>query len=412
MESEMQTGEEWRAQAAPGTRGSERPSILRWARTAAFTVLLGAGAMVAPSGAVAAADLTAPATTLTGVANGAVLPYGSVAHITLVGADAGSGMASVHHIVDSVVEPVVTSAVRNGPRAANLFGAPSLAVPGNHPGGTAASITSGDASCIAAGCHLGWALPATGTVVPHTGFTSACPVCHTVVDAATIVEPSDHATHDPSWPCTLCHGTSIVGPVMPTSDNPGDVAPTGTVSGHFLGSQPDRDGKCLECHVSYAIAGAPPVSTASTCTTSFDVSGSGTHSISYWSVDKAGNTEATHTVTFSITPAPGGKTSTALSIVANPSSVKLPAPFVLSGVLSGPTGAGWTVNVWVRKPNRATYSYSSARLTSALGGAGSAWWYRYTPTMKGTYTFYVSFAGDATYGAASTLVTPFKVVVK
>ena len=412
MESEMQVGGARRVQAAPSRWGSERRRIRNWAHAAGFAVVLGAGAMVAPAGVLAAADLTAPVTTLSGVASGAVLPYGSVAHITLVGADAGSGMAGVHCIVDSVVEPVVTSTRNNGPRAAGLFGAPSLAVPGNHVGGTAASITSGDASCIAAGCHPGWALPATGTVVPHAGFTSACPVCHTVVDAPTMVEPSDHATHDLSWPCTLCHGTSIVGPVMPTSDNTGDVAPTGTVSGHFLGSQPDRDGKCLECHVSYTIAGAPPVSTASTITTSFDVSGSGTHVISYWSVAKAGNTEVTHTVTFSIAPAPGGRTSTALSMVANPGGVKLPAPFVLSGVLSGPTGGGWTVKVWVRKPNRATYSYSSVRLTSALGTAASTWWYRYTPTMKGTYTFYVTFAGDATHEAASTLVSPIKVVVK
>ena len=39
-------------------------------------------------------------------------------------------------------------------------------------------------------------------------------------------------------------------------------------------------------------------------------------------------------------------------------------------------------------------------------------WYRYTPKLRGTYTFYVTFAGNSTYLGASTLTKPIKVTVK
>lgn len=51
----------------------------------------------------------------------------------------------------------------------------------------------------------------------------------------------------------------------------------------------------------------------------------------------------------------------------------------------------------VRRPGSARWSYSSARLCySAAAGGGANWWYRYTPLVRGTYTFRARYDGDAT----------------
>jgi hypothetical protein len=337
-------------------------------------------------------DTIAPVSTLSGVANGDSLAYGSTAHITVVGADAGSGMAALHVTVDGVARPNVTAGVR----AATLFGAPNLGVPITHPGGNAASITSGNKSCLT--CHPTLALPTAGTI-DHTGITTGCVACHTVVDATPIVEPADHANHDPSWACNLCHGTSLVAAVMP-ADNGGN---------HFLGSEPDHDGVCADCHTFTISGSGSGGSTASTFTASFDVSGSGSHSIVYWSVDKAGNTETQHTVNFTIaqqTVNPGSIT-TNLTIGASPTSVSLPKPFVVSGLLDGAIDNNLRVQVMVQKPGRSYYSYSSLRGTYNASATGSSWWYRYTPTLRGVYHFKATFTpvfGSTYKNSASTVV--------
>jgi FtsP/CotA-like multicopper oxidase with cupredoxin domain len=73
----------------------------------------------------------------------------------------------------------------------------------------------------------------------------------------------------------------------------------------------------------------------------------------------------------------------ALTIGATPTSVRLPAPFVLQGVLT-PGAPGGIVAVYVKKPGRVTWSYSSNRVLSAT----SVWWYRYHPLARGTYQFF------------------------
>jgi hypothetical protein len=51
--------------------------------------------------------------------------------------------------------------------------------------------------------------------------------------------------------------------------------------------------------------------------------------------------------------------------------------------------------VYVRKPGSPRWSYSSARLAYGETDATAKWWYRYTPKLRGTYSFYVKFAGGA-----------------
>lgn len=66
-----------------------------------------------------------------------------------------------------------------------------------------------------------------------------------------------------------------------------------------------------------------------------------------------------------------------------------PKPFVLSGILNGGQLHDWVV-VEVKRPGSARWSYSSARLVYRADGA---WWYRYTPKLRGTYAFRARFGG-------------------
>ena len=97
------------------------------------------------------------------------------------------------------------------------------------------------------------------------------------------------------------------------------------------------------------------------------------------------------------TPTPTGT----ITISRSASSVYLPRPFVLSGILGGGI-VGDPVAVYVKKPGSARWSYSSLRL---VYDASSAWWYRYTPKLRGTYQFQARFAGDAVKPAAVSALT-------
>ena len=89
----------------------------------------------------------------------------------------------------------------------------------------------------------------------------------------------------------------------------------------------------------------------------------------------------------------------AISISSSPASVRMPTPFVLSGTLSIPS-TGSACAVYVKKPGSYRWSYSSNRLSYDATASSSSWWYRYTPKLKGTYSFYVSHAAEATHSAS------------
>jgi hypothetical protein len=107
--------------------------------------------------------------------------------------------------------------------------------------------------------------------------------------------------------------------------------------------------------------------------------------------------------TASVTPAPL-TVATKLTIAAAPTSVRLPAPFVLSGTLK-PGVTGDLIAVEVQKPGSARWSYSSARLTYNA----SSWWYRYTPKLRGTYRFRARFGGGGGRIGSATGVAPVMV---
>jgi hypothetical protein len=76
-------------------------------------------------------------------------------------------------------------------------------------------------------------------------------------------------------------------------------------------------------------------------------------------------------------------------------SVKRPRPFVLTGVLNPGLYQDPCI-VEVKKPSRARWSYSSARLAySVAAGGGANWFYRYKPIVKGTHQFRVRYTGTS-----------------
>lgn len=88
---------------------------------------------------------------------------------------------------------------------------------------------------------------------------------------------------------------------------------------------------------------------------------------------------------------------TKLTIARSLASVRLPAPFVLSGTLK-PGADGDMVVAEVQKPGSARWSYSSARLV--YGGVN--WWYRYIPKLRGTYRFRARFDGGGGHMPSAT----------
>jgi hypothetical protein len=103
---------------------------------------------------------------------------------------------------------------------------------------------------------------------------------------------------------------------------------------------------------------------------------------------------------------PPVQVASSITIGASVSRSAYARPFVLSGILT-PGGLGDPCVVEVRKPGSGRWSYSSKRL--AYSGAGD-WWYRYTPKLRGTYSFRARFEGDV--GRSSSVSRTIGVTVR
>jgi uncharacterized repeat protein (TIGR02543 family) len=99
---------------------------------------------------------------------------------------------------------------------------------------------------------------------------------------------------------------------------------------------------------------------------------------------------------------------TSLTIATTATSVTRGKQFILSGLMTPTPGTvGVNVIVWVKKPGRAYYSYSSNRTVYADAHTGLAsWQYKYNTLKtqaKGTYRFYVSFVANGVYLPSTSL---------
>lgn len=142
---------------------------------------------------------------------------------------------------------------------------------------------------------------------------------------------------------------------------------------------------------------------------SVNVTQLGMHTVFFYSVDKAGNSETPHAVTFNITAGPG---PTTIGISTNATAVTRGKSFILSGVVSPTILVGTSIQVMVKYPTKSFYSYSSAR-TVYMNGSLPSWWYRYktlTSQPAGAYKFYAFVPASANflYAQSPTLNVTFR----
>ena len=81
--------------------------------------------------------------------------------------------------------------------------------------------------------------------------------------------------------------------------------------------------------------------------------------------------------------------TTTVSVKASAKTATIGKMVTLSGAVTGASAVGQNVIVYVKKPGKKFWTYSSTRTSYKLGG-GAAWQYKYTfkkGMAKGTYQF-------------------------
>jgi hypothetical protein len=310
----------------------------------------------------AADDTTAPSTTSNAAASYPTSP--ATIHLVATDAAGGTGIANISYKIDGATTVVVTPP--SGVKAA-APGFPNLGFPVGHVGGAS------PANCA---CHPGIVYAGHGG-----GAAPASCGCHSLASPATaIVLPSTHTARLTG--CKACHPSSAPVIMPTTTDNP-----------HHYGQSVGfpGGGDCEDCHtftVTSDDTGTPaPVMTFATDVV---VAGIGTHTLEFWATDVAGNIETPHhTVTFEIEEVTGPD-ATSITIARSASSVRRGSSFILSGLVTPPELVGHNIQVMVKKPNKAYYSYSSLR-TCYLNAGVPSWFYRYNAIrslVPGTYRFF------------------------
>jgi hypothetical protein len=168
-----------------------------------------------------------------------------------------------------------------------------------------------------------------------------------------------------------------------------DIRPYYVGSGLVLLSPGDVGGAGV-ADTFYRLDGGAPVSG-----TEVPVPSAGPHTIEYWSVDRAGNTEPGRSATFTVAPA-GTLLTTKTTIGAAITRARLARAFTLSGALT-PGQTGDRVRVEVKRPGSTRWVLASTRTVGTVTPAGTARWsYRFTPKMRGRFSFRARFTHDAT----------------
>ena len=160
--------------------------------------------------------------------------------------------------------------------------------------------------------------------------------------------------------------------------------------------------------------------------TAIAVSTVGTHTVSFWSVDKAGNIESAKTATFTVTPAvvippvESGTTTTTISIHASHGQGhwshwgrnrghRSMTIITLFGKLT-PGAKHQPVSLYVMAPGSTTWTLVKVLKTDGSHKSkSSAWDYRLAAKTKGLYQFQVRFAGTDTLSASVSKIITVKV---
>ncbi len=123
------------------------------------------------------------------------------------------------------------------------------------------------------------------------------------------------------------------------------------------------------------------------------VTSAGSHTMTFWSVDNAGNVEATRSASFAIV----GVRRTTATLRASAGSLLRYKYVGLYGTLSGGAAAGAVVRYEVRKPGSTRYVLAATRVVSGSGASS----YRYKLMARGTYYFRLRFLGSPGFAAST-----------
>ncbi|HSK47351.1 MAG TPA: hypothetical protein VLA05_05010 [Coriobacteriia bacterium] len=296
-----------------------------------------------------------------------------------------------------------------------------------------------------AGCHDGANIPITATATSNNGANATYNLSAPGADYIAVFNGSTKVTQitGSSGSITVATGNtytlnSVAGPS--TSDGLGtlSISPAGAPADT---TAPVTTSNAAASYVSMAAialsatdAGSGVAATyykldggAQVAGTAVVTSALGSHTLQFWSVDKAGNIEAAKTANFTVTapvpePPSSGLTTSTVSIKSSNWRISRNRSATLSGELT-PASGGEVVALYVMKPGSNEWQLLSTRNTNLLNdrdddeydddddereysidavtqSAEASWSYRFSSRTRGTYQFQVRFAGDADSTAA------------
>jgi hypothetical protein len=116
----------------------------------------------------------------------------------------------------------------------------------------------------------------------------------------------------------------------------------------------------------------------------------GSHTLSFWSVDAAGNVEAATLVTFEVTAAPAGTPRCTIDSTKWSNRHRTAR---LKGTIA-PAKVGDHAVLYVKKPGSSKWVRVATLTAKSLNGKGGATWsYTYKASKRGTYRFQVRYSG-------------------
>ena len=201
------------------------------------------------------------------------------------------------------------------------------------------------------------------------------------------------ASVSPVAPAPVTPVPPVPVPPVPVADTTAPVT-TSNVQASYSGAAAivltalDNAGGSGVAHTYYILDGA-----AQTEGTDVSTSGLGGHTLSFWSVDVAGNAELANVASFDVTAAPVPTTKTCTIDSTKASRRHGHRIMRLTGTIT-PGQVGDHAYLYVQKPGSHRW-VRVARLTAkALNEVGGATWsYTYTMNVRGTYHFQVRLAG-------------------
>jgi Tol biopolymer transport system component len=340
------------------------------------------------------ADATAPTTT-----SDATGSYANAATIHLSASDnsGGSGVAHTFYRLDSgaQTEGVVVSVAGLGLHAIEFWsvdGAGNAESPHKSASFVVADAigpaTTSDvvgAYANAATIHLASTDNAGGSGIAHTYYRidGGAPAEGAVVSVAVL---GSHTLE--FWSVDLAgnaetphKGASfvVVDTIAPSTTCDSVASYVGTATIHLTAA--DSAGGSGVAHTYSRLDGAAQAEGVVVSTTAV-----GAHALQYWSVDAAGNAESAHTATFTVESA---IKATSITIKTAATTTSIGKTVSLSGAVTPNAMIGVNVVVYVMKPGKTYWTYSSNRTVYSLNGS-AAWLYKYyfKPGMaRGTYKY-------------------------